>query len=226
MFLPFLIYLSETTGIPNDQSRNPASTATSSIRTGRDFMKTAVVLAGIIIISFFGSGLLTAETKTASEPLPEVTFTVPDNQEYLDYLGLSGKPGTSVTLGDIDADILLIELFNRYCPYCQNAAPDVNELYELMKKKNSEGLKLVLIGIGVKNSEQEVKTFRQEFNIEFPMFTDPDLSIYKTLEGAGTPTFIAIRKEDGRKVIFFRKSGGFTDPQEFLKDLLDKANLQ
>ena len=145
---------------------------------------------------------------------------MPDNQAYIEYLGLKQKPGTPFRLSDIDADILMIELFSMYCPYCQKAAPEVNKLHELMEHEKGPDLKLVLIGIGVKNTPLEVETFRQGYGIKFPLFTDPDLSIYKALAGAGTPTFIASRKDGDQSVIFFRQAGGFDNPAEFFKNLL------
>ncbi|MDH3328660.1 MAG: TlpA family protein disulfide reductase [Desulfobulbaceae bacterium] len=180
----------------------------------------------VFIVFFFFTGISIAETKTEIAPLPDVTLTIPENKAYIDYLGLKGEPGTPFKLSDIDADVLMIELFSMYCPYCQKAAPAVNELYELLEQKKRPDLKLVIIGIGANNTDLEVETFRQGFKIAFPLFSDPDLSIYKILEGAGTPTFIGCKKDGDKKVIFFRKSGGFTDPPEFLDNLLNSAGLK
>lgn len=167
-----------------------------------------------------------ADTKPDVELLPNVTLTVPENKEHIQYLGLKGQPGTPFKLSDIDADILMIELFSMYCPHCQKAAPTVNKLFEKMEERKRPGLKLVIIGIGANNTDLEVETFRQGYNIAFPLFSDSDLSIYKILEGAGTPTFVACKKEGDKNVIFFRKSGGFTNPSEFLDNLLNLSGLK
>ena len=110
-----------------------------------------------------------------------------------------------------------------YCPYCQDAAPAVNELFTLMEQRKRPDLKLVIIGIGANNTDMEVDYFRKGFDIQFPLFSDPDLTIYTTLAGAGTPTFIGCLKDGGNSTIFFRKSGGFTDPPGFLDKLLNRA---
>jgi len=189
-------------------------------------MKKTTALLLILIAILLNVGVAQADTDTVSEPLPDITLTVPNNQAFIDYMGLKWGPGTPFKLSDIDADILMVELFSMYCPYCQKAAPNVNELYELMQKNQRPGLKLVLIGIGVKNTPLEVETFRQGYDIKFPLFSDMDLSIYKLLGGDGTPTFVACKKEGGRKVIFFRKSGGFANPPQFFENLLSKSGLQ
>lgn len=180
----------------------------------------------ILVLSFSLTTFSSAETKSDVELLPEITLTVPENEAQIQYLGLKEKPGTPFTLGDIDADILMIELFSMYCPYCQKAAPTVNELYERMEQIKGPDLKLVIIGIGANNTELEVETFRKGFDIPFPLFADPDMSIYNSLAGAGTPGFVGCKKDGEKSVIFFRKSGGFTDHSEFLSNLLNRAGLE
>lgn len=178
------------------------------------------------ILSFTFGGLSIAETKSDIELLPDIILTVPENKADIEYLGLKGEAGAPFALKDIDADILMIELFSMYCPYCQQAAPTVNELYEKMEQIKQPDLKLVIIGIGANNTDLEVDTFRKGFDILFPLFSDPDMSIYNKLAGAGTPGFIGCKKDGEKNVIFFRKSGGFTDHVEFLNKLLRSAGLK
>ena len=190
-------------------------------------MRNATVFTLFAFALFFFVGTVHAETNPEVELLPDITLAGPENKAYTAYLGLKGEPGTPFKLSDIDADILMIELFSMYCPFCQKAAPAVNELYEKMEGMKRPDLKLVIIGIGANNTDLEVATFRDGFDIKFPLFSDPDMSIYKTLEGKGTPGFIGCKKgEEVKSVIFYRKSGGFPDASAFLEDLLNKSGLQ
>ena len=96
-----------------------------------------------------------------------------------------------------------------------------------MEQVKREDLKPVIIGIGANNTDLEVDTFREGFGIKFPLFSDPDMSIYNTLAGKGTPGFIGCKKGDGNKtVIFLRKSGGFPDANAFFDNLLSTSGLQ
>ena len=186
--------------------------------------KTAALLLVAMFAVIYLTGIPHATAQTDTESLPEVTLTTPDSVDHIKYLGLKSKTGEPFTLRDIDADILMIELFSMYCPYCQKAAPVVNELYELLEKKKTPDMKLVIIGIGANNTDLEVDTFRKGFDIPFPMFSDPDLSIYKALAGAGTPTFIGCKRDaENNQLIFFRKSGGFRDAPLFLNNLLRQS---
>ncbi|MCF8055985.1 MAG: TlpA family protein disulfide reductase [Desulfocapsa sp.] len=191
-------------------------------------MKKNIIFALLIFIAhFIFTDTPVAYAKADVELLPDIAMKVPENTTHINYLGLKGEPGTPFKISEIDADILLIELFSMYCPHCQKAAPTVNELYEKMEQEKRPDLKLVIIGIGAKNTDLEVETFRKGFDIAFPLFSDPDLSIYETLAGAGTPTFIGCKKgEENKKLIFFRKSGGIKDPDKFFDDLISRSGLQ
>ena len=185
------------------------------------------VFLGIFFVMNFGliAGGHTAEV--SEEPVPKLVFTIPENQAHTKYLGIEGNPGESFAVNDIKADILLIELFSMYCPFCQEEAPLVNELYELMQSLPADGPQVKIIGIGAGNSDIEVNHFRTTYDVEFPLFPDKDLSMYKSLSGAGTPGFIGM-KNDSEKgfVIVFRQSGGFYSKEDFLEQLLARASKE
>ena len=161
------------------------------------------------------------------EPVPELVFSLPEQQAHVEYLGISNLTGDRFAINDIEADILLIELFSMYCPFCQEEAPLINELYGLMESLPSDGPQVKLIGIGAGNSEVEVNQFRTTFDVEFPLFPDKDLSMYKALAGAGTPGFVGLKKDAEQGfVIVFRQSGGFYSAEDFLEQLIARGSKE
>lgn len=184
-------------------------------------------LAVLMVLGFFlfaGAGIVYGADE--KELLPDLEFAVPESAAHKAYLGLAGTNGKTFSVKDIDADILLIELFSMYCPYCQREAPNVNELYEKMQKVSESGPKVKIIGIGASNSEFEINHFRDTYGVEFPLFPDKDMSMYKALKGAGTPGFIGSRLKEGETpVIVLRNSGGFYVAGDFLDELMQKAGF-
>jgi peroxiredoxin len=189
-------------------------------------MKKIAIYSVLIFFMLWAIPVFSSESTPTNEPLPKLVLTVPDNDAYQKYLGLTGKPGEKFTPADIQADILLIELFSMYCPYCQNEAPRVNELYEKMEEVSKKGIKVKIIGLGASNSQFEVEHFKDTYDVQFPLFPDKDMSMYRTLGGAGTPGFIGCRlKDDGTATIVLRNSGGFYSADDFLKELIQEAGL-
>jgi len=189
-------------------------------------MKKHTMYSVLTLLLLWAVPALSSESAAVNEPLPELVLTIPENGHYQTYLGLAGKAGEKFTLADVQADILLIELFSMYCPYCQNEAPRVNELYEKMEEVSKKGIKVKIIGLGASNSQFEVEHFRDTYNVPFPLFPDRDMSMYKALAGDGTPGFIGCRlKDGGAATIVLRNSGGFFSAEDFLKELIQAAGL-
>ena len=189
-------------------------------------MKKTVIYLLLLLGMVSAVPVFSDEPAATAEILPDLTLTVPENDFYKEYLGLTGKTGESFAVTDIQADILLIELFSMYCPFCQNEAPIVNELYEKMVEVSQKGPVVKIIGLGASNSQFEVDHFKETYNVPFPLFPDQDMSMYKALAGEGTPGFIGCRIDsDGKATIVLRNSGGFYNADDFLKELIESGGL-
>ena len=102
----------------------------------------------------------------------------------------------------------------------------MNELYRSMQARKDLKNKIKLIGIGVGNSDFEVNFFRKKYEIPFPLFSDEEYSIHKTLGEVRTPYFIGVRlKSDGSSEVFYSKLGGFKDADKFLELMVKLSGL-
>ena len=156
--------------------------------------------------------------------MPQFNLSVPENPAHQSYLGLIAKD--TFTLPQIKAEVLIIEIFSMYWPYCQKEAPSVNELYHKIENNPKLKGKVKLIGIGAGNSSFEVNTFRKTYKIPFPLFSDGDFSIHKKLGEVRTPYFIGVRiNAEGPQKVFFSKLGGFDNPGHFLKEVIRHAGI-
>jgi peroxiredoxin len=163
-------------------------------------------------------------TPTAGEPFPDLRLPMPESQDHQAYLGLSGS--SSFAVSQIQADALVIEIFNMYCPHCQREAPAVNAFYNRIQKTPSLKEKIKIIGIGVGNSPFEVNHFRKVYQIPFPLFPDGDYAIHKALGEVRTPYFFGLKLgKDGPARVFYSTLGGAKSAEKLLEDLLGQAGL-
>ena len=189
-------------------------------------MKKIVIYAVLLLSIVWADHVFSSEPAPITETLPDLELTVPDSDFHKKYLGLTGKSGEKFTINDIKADILLIELFSMYCPFCQDEAPVVNQLYEKMEEVSQKGPVVKIIGLGASNSQFEVEHFAETYNVPFPLFPDKDMSMYKALGGQGTPGFIGSRLNNaGKATIVLRNSGGFYSAEDFLQELIANSGL-
>lgn len=190
-------------------------------------MKKAFTILSFVLISLM---LATSPVFATVHPpeeegvLPEMILTVPEESDHQKYLGITGKK--TFIAPQIKAEVVIIEIFSMYCPYCQKDAPVVNELYEKIAKDENLRDRVKLIGIGAGNSAFEVGFFRKTYNISFPLFPDDDFSIHKKLGQVRTPYFIGIKiKKDGTYRIFYSKRGAIEDAGKFLNLMLRLSEI-
>ena len=151
-------------------------------------MKTIIIW----FITFWMGVSLLPEAKAAKrfqtgEPLPSFSLPMPENPDQKAYLGLSGK--NTFGISQINASIVIIEIFSMYCPHCQREAPLVNRLYERIQRSPELKEKVKLIGIGVGNSPFEVNVFRKRYKIPFPLFPDGDFLAPQAFRRSANPFF-------------------------------------
>lgn len=183
-----------------------------------------LLLWGCCITPSWGAG---GAALADGAPFPLMDLPAPDSAADLDYLNLRRPESDSkkpVSVPNIGADIVIIEIFSLYCPFCQVAAPAVNDIFDLLARSPELGAHVKLIGIGVGNSAYEVDFFKKKYNIQFPLFPDPDFEIYQCLNNPRTPYFICVKNfPNGSSKIVHTHLGGIQNPQKFIDTVLDAA---
>ncbi|MDD9305080.1 MAG: TlpA family protein disulfide reductase [Desulfobacter sp.] len=174
------------------------------------FFIISVIALAISVVPCFGQ----------SDPL-NLDFNLPGPQTkaHQTYLGI--LPGQSFTLNQVKADILIVEIFSMYCPICQREATKVNQLYKTIQALDNPSVKI--IGIGAGNSAFEVAFFKENYKIEFPLFSDGNFHIHKILGEKGTPFFMGISPQKTGPKVFFTHSGEIKDIHLFVERLLNRS---
>ena len=159
------------------------------------------------------------ELKVNPSVLEAIELSVPEREADIKYLGLT--KGKTFKIGQVKANLLLIEIFSMYCPICQAEAPKMNKLYESLKKNSKHGERTKVLGIGTGNSQYEVEVFKKRYNIPFPLVPDPKFSLEKALNTKiRTPTFIALKILPGSPLkVVYTHVGLLGDIEEFTKNL-------
>ncbi len=151
--------------------------------------------------------------------LPEFSLTTPKDRGERNYLNLSFF-SMSFKIPDLKTQVVLIEIFSMYCPYCQAEAPNVNRLYEKIEASPTLKGKIKVIGIGVGNSPFEVGVFKKKYNISFPLFPDGDFKIHQLMGEVRTPYFIGVKiNSDGSHRVFYSRLGALGNVDQFLYEI-------
>jgi thiol-disulfide isomerase/thioredoxin len=192
-------------------------------------MRRELLLLSILFLVFFllfipGKSPAGAEnTPQVGSIFPDLTLPFPQKFEEREYLKVEDGP---FKLSQIRSDVLIIEIFSMYCPFCQKEAPNVNALLKAIAAKPALRSRIKLIGIGAGNSAFEVNAFRNLYRIEYALLPDENLSLHKKLGEVMTPYFFVLwNKPEGRREVIYSKVGSFGDPQAFLDLIETRTNL-
>lgn len=164
-------------------------------------------------------------TPAKGESLPDIALFMPDKSFDKDYLGLKGN--NTFKLSQVKADVVILEIFSMYCPYCQREAPLVNQLYDMIAKKTDIKNRVKIIGIGAGNTPFEVGIFRNQYNIQFPLVPDHSFAIHKAVGEVRTPHFFVVKiNTDGSNSIIYSNVGSIGDPNQFLDTIIQDSGLK
>ena len=190
----------------------------------RIFMNQLVAVA-IFVLMLNTQAIGANSTPKNGGTLPLINLDVPKDPDHRSYLGLSGEGLFNIS--QIKAKVVIIQIFSMYCPICQREASRVNELYGNIEKNPKTRGKLKLIGIGAGNSQFEVDIFLKTYEVPFPLFSDGDFSIHKSLGEVRTPYFIGVKiNDEGSHEIFYSRVGGFEKAEKFLQLMLELSGLK
>ena len=183
-------------------------------------------LAIVILVLFMAKAISAAEINPpqVGGVFPEIELLKSSNPVDLKYLGLSGSGIFKIQ--QVKADVVIVEIFSMYCPYCQAEAPAINELYGLIEKNPALKNKIKIIGIGINNSLFETDIFKKKYKVEFPLIPDGDFKLHKIIGEVRTPCFIVVKLKGGKKEVIYSKLGALGDNKAFLEKIIKSAGLK
>ena len=181
-------------------------------------------VSAICLLVTAHTGLAFPKAPALGESLPPFKLPIPEDVGAQRYLGLSGTG--EFTISQIQAKVVIIQIFSMYCPVCQKEASRVNKLHRTIQKRKDLKNKIRMIGIGTGNTPFEVSFFQKKYEVDFPLFSDEDLSIHKILGELRTPYFIGVKiNRDGSNEVFYSRLGQFRDVDGFLKRIIELSGI-
>ena len=188
-------------------------------------MHTVLMVAAFWVALLVSMASANTTPPQPNSPLPDFKLPVPERAADKAYLGLTTTG--PFTIAQIKAQVVIIEIFSMYCPYCQREAPEVNRLYHMIENDPTLKGRIKLIGIGAGNTPFEVQVFKEKYKVPFPLFSDERFALHKAFGEVRTPYFIGVRINDDKTYrVFYAKLGGIEGAESFVKLMLRLSGLE
>ena len=179
------------------------------------------VMIALLSLGFHAPAFAERYLPIKGASLPGIRLPIPKDSNEKKYLGLSGDGFFKIP--EIKSKGVLIKIFNLYCPVCQSTVSAMAEIYRQIEDNPGLRGRLKLIGIVAGNSSLEIKAFKENYDVPFPIFPDEDFKIHQALGEVRIPFFLAVRIEGDRPPqIVQTHLGGLTDARA-ISDLMIEA---
>ena len=168
------------------------------------------------IACVFGLWILAVTPPWAAGGVGQGMTPLPDRPPApeIDLVDLDGQRHT---LAQHRGKVLIVNFWATWCPPCREEMPSMERAWQAVK---DEGI--LLLGINVGESEDQVWTFTSNYPVSFPLLLDQDSKTIEAWPVRGLPTTFVVDPQ-GRLV--YRAIGGraWDDPMllEQVRALLD-----
>ena len=109
--------------------------------------------------------------------------------------------GDSVSLAKQRGKVVLLNIWATWCHPCRDEIPELRAIHA---KYRDRGLELVGVSIDTDGTDEAIRTFMREFQMNYPIWRDPDERISTQFLAIGVPATYLI---DKRGVLQWRKTG-------------------
>ncbi len=161
------------------------------------------------------------EPISAGMTIPEFLLEPPGSDKVKEYLGL--KDSKPFFVSHVSAKIIILEIFSFYCPHCRLQAPVLNKTFTFIQQDSelSEGIKMM--GICAGGDKEKVDKWRTTLHVLFPLFTDPETTIWQKLGKPGVPCTL-ILTNSGK--VLAAHYGAVEDTENFFRQIKQFYNEQ
>lgn len=179
------------------------------------------LLIACLSVSFF-YGSVCAETKPigSGAKFHDLIFNDTLSKKEQTYLGIPKQKNFSFK--DIPGTLFLIDVFSVYCISCQKQVPIFHQVYSWIENDPELKGNVKMIGIAAGNNRKEVESFKKQYQVPYPIFTDPAFVAHKKLGNPAAPyTIFVMRDARGKYIVVSTHKGKFDSAESIMNEIKD-----
>jgi cytochrome c biogenesis protein CcmG/thiol:disulfide interchange protein DsbE len=125
--------------------------------------------------------------------------------------------GDSVSLGEQRGKVVLLNVWATWCHPCRAEIPELRQLHA---KYQARGLEVVGVSVDTEGSDETIREFMKEFQMEYPVWRDPDERVSARFLTIGVPVTFLIDKQG---ILRWQKTGPIQPNDSTLTIAIERA---
>ena len=138
------------------------------------------------------------------DAFPPCRLSLLDHAADRAYLGLDPE-ARGFTLADVDADYVLVAVFNSMCQTCREELPLLSDVANQIKIEPPLGTEVRIIGLGLYETRRAVMRLRHDLALNYPLFADRHGDTADCLGEATLPLFFLVRNTGEQRIVLFHE---------------------
>ncbi len=194
----------------------------------RNIYYSAVIILVLIISFSISHAVKSKKILSTGDTFPNLRVKDRLSSQDAEYLGLqqtffSFFLGKSFSITEINAEVIVVEFFNKYCTSCQTQTTILNKVFSRINEQNDKKNRVKFLGIAAGNNSRDVQVYRRENNVPFPLVSDPHFALYEAIGDPGGTPFTIIVKKTASEIIVASSHMGLTTELDFLVKEIETA---
>lgn len=129
---------------------------------------------------------------------------------------LPSRSGETVSLGDLNGQVVMINFWATWCGPCRQEMPLLEEIY-----KKYQPLGFTLLGVNVEEDSRAASAFLKETPVSFPILFDRDNRVSKLYDVVAMPSTILVDRQGNLRFIHHGYQPGYEDEyQNQIRELI------
>lgn len=125
--------------------------------------------------------------------------------------------GDSVSLAGQRGKVVLLNIWATWCHPCRTEIPELRAIHEHYKAR---GLQLIGVSVDAEGTDETIRAFMKDFDMNFPIWRDPNERITTLFHAVGVPGTFLIDKTG---ILRWRKIGPVAPGDSSLTAAIERA---
>ena len=119
---------------------------------------------------------------------------------------LTNREGGTVTLSDLQGQVVLINFWATWCGPCRKEMPLLEALYQ-----RYEPLGFTLLGVNVEEGGADAEAFLKDTPVSFPVLFDPQNQVSKLYDVSAMPSTVLVDRNGNMRYLHHGYQEGYED---------------